>query len=112
MNQKRNMFQKEYFWHGLVTIGGCFMIVLTLAIGVFLVYKGSASFTTYGHKITEFLFSSKWNPADSSTGGGSIGAAIYIYGSISTCALALLIATPFSIAAAIFMTEIAPKLVQ
>ena len=109
MNHKRNMFQKEYFWHGLVAIGGCFMIVLTLAIGIFLVYKGSATFTTYGHSITEFLFSSKWSPADNSKGGGNIGAAIYIFGSISTCALALLIATPFSIAAAIFMTEIAPK---
>lgn len=109
MNQKRNMFCKEYFWHILVAVCGCFMIALTLSIGIFLVYKGSVTFTSYGHKITEFLFSSKWSPADNSTGGGSIGSAIYIFGSISTCALALLIATPFSIAAAIFMTEIAPK---
>lgn len=109
MNHKRNMFYKEYFWHVLVAICGCFMIVLTLAIGIFLIYKGSATFTTYGHKVTEFLFSSTWKPADNSTGGGNIGSAIYIFGSISTCALALLIATPFSIATAIFMTEIAPN---
>lgn len=110
MNHKRNMFKKEYFWQGLITSCGLFMIVITLAIGAFLFYKGSATFTKYGHTISEFLFSSIWKPADNSVGGGNIGAAIYIFGSISTCALALLIVTPFSIAAAIFMTEIAPKM--
>ncbi len=75
-----------------------------------MVYKGSGTFTTYGHSIFEFLFSSDWSPVDSSKGGGSVGAAIFIVGSVSTCGLALLIATPFSLAAAIFMSEISPKL--
>lgn len=85
------------------------MIVLTLAIGAFLLLRGSETFTTYGHSITEFLFSSKWAPEDSSKGGGYVGAAIFIYGSIVTCALGLLIATPFSLGAAIFMTDISPN---
>jgi phosphate transport system permease protein len=38
-----------------------------------------------------------------------VGAAIYICGSLLTCALALLFVIPFSIAAAIYMTEISPK---
>jgi len=37
------------------------------------------------------------------------GAAVFIVGSLIVCGLALLIAVPFSLAAAIFMTEIAPK---
>lgn len=42
-------------------------------------------------------------------GGGSIGALIFIAGSLCTCGLALLIATPFSLGSAIFITEISPK---
>lgn len=104
------MFCKEYLWRGVITVCGVLMIVLTLSIGLFLFYKGIGTFTTYGHSVSEFLFSSQWAPADSGQGGGKVGAAIYIFGSISTCALALVIAVPFSLAAAIFMTEIAPGL--
>ena len=42
-------------------------------------------------------------------GGGSIRALIFIAGSLCTCGLALLIATPFSLGSAIFITEISPK---
>lgn len=101
---------KEQVWRTLVIICGIVMIVLPIAIGAFLVAKGSATFTTYHHSIFEFLFSSKWNPDDGSKGGGAVGAAVYIVGSLSTCGLALLIAIPFALAAAIFVTEIAPKM--
>ncbi len=103
-------FRKETFWRGLITCCGLFMILLTLSIGFFLIYQGTGTFTKYGHSIVEFLFSSAWAPADNSQGGGSVGAAIYIFGSIVTCGLALVIAVPFSLGAAIFMTEIAPKI--
>jgi phosphate transport system permease protein len=78
---------------------------------VFLFYKGSGTFTQYGHSVTEFLFSSKWSPVDfTGSSGGGVGAAVYIVGSLETCALALLIAIPFSLAAAIFISEISPRL--
>lgn len=103
-------FPKEHVWNGFVKGAGIFMIILPIAIGIFLFIKGCGTFTTYGHSITEFLFSADWNPADDSAGGGTVGAAVYIVGSLYTCGLALLIAVPFSLAAAIFMTEIAPVL--
>lgn len=103
------MFWRETFWKYLITACGILMVLLTLSIGAFLLYKGSGTFTAYGHSIIEFLFSADWAPEDGSKGGGKVGAAIYIFGSVSTCLLALLIAAPFSLAAAIFMTEIAPK---
>lgn len=109
MKHNTGLFRKEYFWRGLVTACGVLMIALTLSIGFFLLYKGAGSFTTYGHSAAEFLFSADWSPQDNSSGGGTVGAAIFIFGSVSTCALALLIAAPFSLAAAIFMTEISPK---
>lgn len=102
--------RSEKLWRGVVTACGVFIILLTLAIGVFLVYKGTGTFTKYHHTVWEFLFSADWAPTDSAgTGGGRVGAAIYIVGSLLTCGLALLIAAPFSLSAAVFMTEISPK---
>lgn len=102
--------KKGYTGELIVTICGVLVILLTLSIGAFLLYKGLGTFTKYGHSISEFLFSSKWNPADDFIGGGHVGAAVYIVGSIVTCALALVIAVPFSLSAAIFITEIKPDL--
>ena len=102
------VYRQNNIWRGIITACGLLMIIITLAIGAFLCYKGVGTFTIYGHSVGEFLFSSQWAPADNAQGGGKVGAAIFIFGSIITCALALLISTPFSIASAIFMTEISP----
>lgn len=102
--------KKENFWKGIMTACGIFIIILTLAIGAFLIIKGSGTFTKYGHSIGEFLFSSDWSPKDGADDfGGHVGAAVYIAGSLITCGLGLLIALPFSIAASVFITIIAPK---
>lgn len=100
----------DVVWQRFVTVCGLLIVVLTIAIGAFLLYKGVGTFTIYHHSVAEFLFSADWNPADDFTGGGQVGAAIFIVGSIVICALALLIATPFSLATAIFMAEISPKI--
>lgn len=106
----RSQDAREKTWEGLVTLCGILIIVLTLAIGAFLIYKGSGTFIKYHHSIFEFLFSSDWSPSDSLTeSGGGVGAAVYIAGSLMTCGLALLIALPFSLASAVFMTEISPR---
>ena len=73
MNIKRGMFTKEYLWRTIVTLCGLFVIVLTLGIGGFLVYKGSGTFLKFNHSIGEFLFSPDWAPIDNMEGGGSVG---------------------------------------
>lgn len=103
------MFAKEYAWRGLMTAGGLLVIVITICIGAFLVYKGSGTFTIFHHSLSDFLFSADWGPADNAESGGTVGALIFIVGSLCTCGLALLIATPFALGSAIFMIEIAPK---
>lgn len=105
----KNRFRREYAGRAVVTAFGIFMIAVTFAIGIFLAYKGLGTFTTYKHSLMEFLFSAHWDPADDFQGGGAVGAAIFIVGSLSTCGLALLIVVPFSIASAIFLTEISPR---
>lgn len=106
---QKGMFHKEYAWRGIAIVCGLFVIVLTLGIGAFLVYKGSDTFLKFGHTLWEFLGSTQWQPVDSAQGGGSVGTLIFIVGSLVTCGLALLIATPFALGSAIFMTEISGK---
>lgn len=103
------MIKKEYLGRTVVTILGLFIIILALAIGCFLFLRGIKTFTVNHHSLAEFLFSSKWVP-DEMEGHGYVGAAIFIVGSISISLLALMIAAPFSIAAAVFMTEISPRI--
>lgn len=95
----------------LVAIAGVSLIVLTVVIGLFLLYEGSFTFTAFQHTVGEFLFSPNWEPQDSPdlTLRGSVGALIFILGSLMTCFLGLAIATPFALGAAVFITEIAPR---
>ena len=104
------MSKKGSVPRAVVMACGVFIIVLTLLIGAFLIYRGADTFRVYHHSVLEFLFSSNWNPADDFVRGGQVGAAIFIVGSLCVCFLALLIATPFSLGAAIFMAVISPKI--
>ena len=106
---RKSMFCKEYFWQILVTIGGLFVIFVTLLIGAFLVYKGSDTFFKFHHTLQEFLGSANFAPMDNASSKGHVGALIFIVGSLCVCGLALLIATPFVLGSSIFMTEISPK---
>lgn len=106
---RKSMFCKEYFWQILVTIGGLFVIFVTLLIGAFLVYKGSDTFLKFHHTLGEFLGSANWAPMDNARSKGHVGALIFIVGLLCVCGLALLIATPFALGSSIFMTEISPK---
>jgi phosphate transport system permease protein len=53
--------------------------------------------------IWRFLFSTKWNPVTE-----DFGAAPFVYGTIVTSVLALLISVPLGLGAAIFLSELAP----
>lgn len=110
-SQTAKLLRNERWGRGMVTAFGLFIILLTLSISVFLIVKGTGTFTKFNHSVFEFLFSSQWAPTDNATdGGGSVGAAIYIVGSLLTCGLALLFVAPFSLGAAIFMSEISPDM--
>lgn len=110
MNKQKGMFKKEYFWRYLIAFCGIAVIAITISIGAFLVYKGLNTFTIFGHGLGEFMFSKDFHPNDAMTGeNGTVGAAIFIVGSLCTCGLAILIATPFSLASAIFISEISPR---
>ena len=96
----------------LITACGLVMTLIPFLIGLFLLVKGTDTFTVFHHPVSEFLFSGEWNPGDTAEGGGTIGSAMYIAGSLAVCALSLIFSLPFSLASAIFMTEIATPRVR
>lgn len=80
------------------------IIVLIISILYFIMDKGISTFTQDHLSITEFLTGKQWNP-----GHRQIGALPMIVTSFLVTILAALIATPFAIGVAIFMTEYAPQ---
>lgn len=90
-----------------VKVCGIAAALLPFCIGAFLMIRGAETFFVFGHSLTEFLTSGVWQPSDSIEGGGQVGAAMFISGSVVICFLALVLALPVSLAAAIYMTEIA-----
>jgi phosphate transport system permease protein len=97
-------------WKFIYRLCGILIITLTVTIGIFLLAKGSETFTKAGHSVWEFLFSSNWNPTDTSGSySGSVGAAVYIVGTLESCGLAMLMVIPFAIGTAVYISEISPK---
>ena len=102
-----NRIKTEYIGKGYATICGFFIVVLTLAIIIFLTIKGMSTFTKDGYPLSKFLFSTVWKP-DASV--PQFGALIFIVGSTVVSIGAVLISAPISVALAIFMNLISPKL--
>lgn len=75
-----------------------------LLVTVLLVYQLWATSAPSRHKSGfGFLFSSQWNPVTE-----EFGALPFIYGTVVTSVLALLISVPLGVGAAIFLAELAP----
>ena len=53
-----------------ITICGIGMALVPLLIGAFLFVKGTDTFFTFGHSVTEFLFSGQWKPSDTAVKSG------------------------------------------
>lgn len=80
------------------------IVFIVAMILLFVAQKGLATFFVNKVSLVEFLFSGDWSPSE-----GKFGALPMILGSFVVTLLSALVATPFAIGAAIFMTEISPK---
>ncbi|NJJ38753.1 phosphate ABC transporter permease subunit PstC [Paenibacillus apii] len=81
------------------------LIVAIISMVYFVMSKGVSTFVVDKVSISDFFFGTKWSPEGSPP---SFGALPFIAGSFVTTLLAALIASPLSICAALFMTEIVP----
>ncbi|WP_461218764.1 phosphate ABC transporter permease subunit PstC [Lapidilactobacillus salsurivasis] len=97
---------------GKILTGLCIAIILTvvLAIFYFVASKGLATFFKDKVNLWKFLTGTVWNPGTTDAQGNpQVGALPMIVGSFGVTFLAAIVATPFAIGAAVFMTEISPK---
>ncbi len=85
----------------LVLIAAIGMIVLLVGVIVLLYVDARPAIERYGFA---FLISSDWDPVFE-----NFGAAPYIFGTIVTSVLALILALPFAIGSALYISEYAPK---
>ncbi|CAJ1317713.1 putative ABC transporter permease protein YqgH [Paenibacillus nuruki] len=95
-------------WIGRIYTSICvvFLIAVIISIVYFVTSKGVATFAVNGVSLKEFFLGTNWNPQADTP---SFGALPFITGSFMVTLLAALIASPLSISAALFMTEIVPS---
>ena len=87
-----------------------FIVVVVASILYFVSSKGIATFTTNKVSVWAFLTGTVWNPSSTGADGQPlVGALPLITGSFIVTLLSAIVATPFALGAAIFMTEISPK---
>ncbi len=86
------------------------IVLVVVAIFYFVASKGLATFFQDGVNPLKFLFGTNWNPSQTDASGQvEVGALPLISGSFIVTILAAIVATPFALGAAIFMTEISPQ---
>jgi phosphate transport system permease protein len=79
----------------------CSVFVIVAFIATMLVLRSKLSLMQFGLK---FFSTSDWDPVS-----GTFGALPFIYGTLATSFLALLIAVPLAMGVAVFLTELCPK---
>lgn len=91
----------ETAFRGLCLAMASVVLVLVVLVGYQLWLGAGHTFHKFGFG---FLMKSDWDP-----NANSFGALPFIYGTLVTSLLGLLIATPLAIATAVFLTELAPN---
>lgn len=112
--EKRKLSQKiktEYAGRTYTILCGLLIVIATLAIIIFIFSKGINTFIKDKYPLFKFLFSTVWKPdAEAASGGPQFGILIFITGSVLVSLGAVILSTPVSIALAIFMNLISPRL--
>jgi phosphate transport system permease protein len=92
----------------LATLAGMVAIALIVWIAETVFNDAGPAITKYG---LGFIGRQVWNP-DANGGVGSFGALDFIYGTLVSSFIAMLIATPLAVAIALYLTELAPRAVR
>jgi phosphate transport system permease protein len=87
-------------FHILAAAAGLLVLVILLLILISTTQQSTSWFTTVGLK---GVFSTTWSPAT-----GQYGALTFIYGTVITAVIAIVIAVPLSLGIALLLTEVVP----
>ena len=94
----------DRLYRSMATGAGAATLVILILIGLFLLLRALPSLRETG---TSFLTTFEWNPRDPANPDFGIGA--IMYWTVMIALIALLLAVPISIIAALFITEYAPR---
>jgi phosphate transport system permease protein len=99
--RRRGIKLGDYVFQGISIAAS---LAATLLLGLIAYQVFSDAWPAIEEFGLSFLWTETWNPATD-----LYGALIFIYGTVVTSFIALVLATPLSIAIALFLTEIAPR---
>jgi phosphate transport system permease protein len=88
-------------FRGVAFVAGALVLVILALIAYVIVGK---AWPALRHEGAGFVFSQSWDPNK-----GQFGALAFIYGTVVSSAIALLLAVPLSLGIALFVTEVAPR---
>ncbi|MGY3750498.1 phosphate ABC transporter permease subunit PstC [Vagococcus acidifermentans] len=109
--KKSKKAKLEQFGKTISFLAIILIVAVVVAIFYFVASKGLATFFVDKVNFFEFLFGTEWSPGNvTEEGKQMVGALPMIAGSFIVTLLSAIVATPFAIGAAVFMTEISPKL--
>ncbi len=98
-NSKYNRFADGIFHMGMLACGLCVLGLVGL-----IVYKLATASQLSWHAFgLKFFFRSEWDPVND-----QFGALPFVFGTVISSALALLLAVPLAVGVAVFITEMAP----
>ncbi len=89
---------------GLMLVCACSIFVIVGFIFVILILRSRLSLAQFG---VSFFTRTAWDPVS-----GDFGALPFIYGTLATSLLALLMAVPLALGVAIFITELCPRVLR
>jgi len=96
----------DSIFRGLTIVSSGLVVALLAGIVILLVSDSSESILRFG---CNFFVSTTWNPVETQVHKVAFGALPFIFGTIVTSVIALLLATPISLGSALFVSEYAPK---
>ncbi|GAB2025637.1 phosphate ABC transporter permease subunit PstC [Lactovum odontotermitis] len=100
----------EKFGRSLTFFCIAVIVFVVALILIFVAQKGLSTFFSDGVNPFSFLFGTNWSPGSIGPDGKpAVGALPMFTGSLIVTVLSAIVATPFAIGAAIYMTEISPK---
>ncbi len=100
--ERRSVIHADFVFKTFVGFFAIIVIVILVWLGVQLYMSSRLAFSSLG--FWTFIKGSTWDPVS-----GVFGALPFIYGTIVTAFLSLMIATPLGIGTAIFLAELSPK---
>ena len=94
----------DYVFRAIARGGGIVVLVLMVSVGAFLAYRAAQALHKAGGS---FLTTQNWRPD-----GGSFGIAAIMVGTILIALVAIVVAVPLALGAALYISEYAPRRIQ